>query len=228
MFHRIHVIKVPTTRGDLFPYSHYADQGHDPMLEVLFDHELCLTCTDLFKLKPNIQSYPKDRIDIYVPYSAAASISDEIASYFGLGQLAHRSATSPEAFRQGSQTLPLIGGSRFIPYSWARVEIAGYTVTKNDPLQKQRVYIDQEWPNEGHIEMKGPEVHLGVDLKNCSFQGGLDYALIREFVVPERELRTGGEKNPINKAVGTVTIAFDRNNARALAATLRHYASLEK
>lgn len=30
---RIHVIKVPTTNMGFFPYSHYADQGHNPLFQ---------------------------------------------------------------------------------------------------------------------------------------------------------------------------------------------------
>ena len=56
MRHQIHLIKVPTTKRDLFPYSHFADEGHDPGLEITHRDYLYLTCSNLFKLKPNVQN----------------------------------------------------------------------------------------------------------------------------------------------------------------------------
>ena len=47
---RVHVVKVPTTVSEVFPYSHYADEGHDPKIEaVRTGNEIVLTCSDLFK-----------------------------------------------------------------------------------------------------------------------------------------------------------------------------------
>lgn len=82
--HRIHVIKVPTTNNELFPYSHYNDYNHDPYLNAYKkDGELVIECEDLFKLKPNVQSKKRNRIDIYIPSKSALDLGVEIVSFSG-------------------------------------------------------------------------------------------------------------------------------------------------
>jgi hypothetical protein len=66
--------------------------------------------------------------------------------------------------------------------------------------------------------MVGPEIHLGIPLSNVN--GTIDLAQTREYNVPETELRVIGENNPIRKAHGRLTIAFDIQQAQNLAATL--------
>lgn len=217
MNHRIHVIQIPTTQNSLFPYSHYADQGHDPYLTVFWDSGiLYLKCEDLFKLKPNIQRSPRDRIDIYIPHNAAVSLGTEISGYVGTGMLAGDSGTDPERFRRGRQTLPLMDSSKSLYYDTAYVSIAGYTLSQNFG----RVFMEPERPNTGHIEMKGPEVHLGFDLRGCAVTGGKDLSLIQPVSVPASELRAPGEHNPVEKAMGEVLISFDLENAKKLGSTL--------
>ncbi len=222
MNHRIHVIAIPTTQEGLFPYSHYADQGHDPYLTVFCDSGmLYLKCEDLFKLKPNVQRSPRDRIDIYIPYNAAVSLGTEISRYVGTGMLAGDSGTDPEQFRQGVQTLPRIDSSKSLYYDGADVSIAGYALSQNS----RRVYIEQERPDMGHIEMKVPEVHLGLDLRGCAITGRKDPSLVQSVAVPISELRTRGERNPIEKAMGEVLISFDFENAKRLGSTLLFFGS---
>ena len=222
--YRIHLIKVPTTVDGLFPYSHYNDQYHDPFLQInIFNNKVVVNCKDLFKLKPNVQQYRKNRIDIYIPYDSAVQIANEIEGIAGRGTLAGPALSSPEDYRRGPQTLPIITQSRKIMFSSANVTIAGYQITQTDG----RVFIDTEEPNEGHIEMKGPEIHLGIELKNCSISGQKNHDLVTKMNVPENELRVNNEQNPIETARREVCIVFDIPNARSLAATLQSFASRE-
>jgi hypothetical protein len=216
--HRLHVIKIPTSNKDVFPYSHYADEGHDPKLYIESkEDEIRLVCEDLFKLKPNVQKSPRTRVDIYAPGDAALELATEIIKIFGEGQVAERSEVNPNDYRRGPQTLPLIDESRRIQHNRTIFEIAGITVESN----KGAVYIDRERPNEGHIEMRGPEIHIGIPLN--SVKGNLNTELISRVQVPSSELRVNGEVNPINKARGRLRIYFSAIQATLLAATIIHY-----
>ena len=218
--HRIHVIKVPTKIKSLFPYSHYNDVHHDPFLSVNSkDGQIELVCEEMFKLKPNVQKAPRNRIDIYIPLEAGVSIATEIEGYTGAGIEAESTTVSPERFRIGEQTLPQIKASKKIDFSNTQVCIAGYTIIQNEG----RIFIDSEEPAEGHIEMKGPEIHLGIDLRNCTVEGNKDMEEIIYEDVPEGELRVGNEKNPIEKARGIVKIILSEDDAKKLAHTLKSY-----
>lgn len=216
--HRAHVVEVPTTSLDLFLYSHYADQGHDPQLAVeLSGGAVILSCEDVFKLKPNVQAKPRNRIDIYIPGAAALSLGVDIVALVGAGQLAELALVDPEAFRKGQQTLPHIGESRQVTCSSAEVSLAGCQVRG----QNCRVFLDRERPHDKHIEMKGPEVHLGIPLAQVA--GALDPTQINKVTVPDAELRVVGEHNPVRKAKGRVLVSLPPEQARNLAATLLHY-----
>ena len=218
MYHRIHIIKVPTNNRDFFPYSHYSDINHDPFLQIREEDGLiCLFCEDLFKLKPNVQQYPKNRIDIYLPHNSSFDIADELEEIVGTGTIAAMANASPEYYRRGRQTLPIISDSRKIYFHSIEVAIAGYEIRQ----YSGSVYLDCESPNEGHIEMKGPEVHFGIPLDNCTIRGGKDETEIIYERVPDSELRVGTERNPIPKARGAVRVFLDVENARSMVSTLR-------
>jgi hypothetical protein len=80
-----------------------------------------------------------------------------------------------------------------------------------------------ERPNDGHIEMQGPEVHIGIPLSNVVFNGILNENLVQYITVPEGEIRVAGEINPIRKANGLIRIVLDQVQARNFAATLIHF-----
>lgn len=219
---RAHVVKVPTTTKILFPYSHYADEGHNPLLGATMEEaNLVIACEDLFKLKPNVQANPRTRVDIYMPGRAAMELGVDIVEIFGAGNIAELAQVDPEAFRSGPQTLPRIHETRRVRHSGTNMSIAGFRIWGD----QGPVYIDRESPNEGHIEMQGPEVHIGIPLQHI--HGELDLSQIRYVSVPERELRVGGEVNPIKKARGILRLSFDQSQARDLAATLLHYGNTQ-
>lgn len=215
---RLHVVKVPTKLRSLFPYTHYADNGHDPKLVCHYDEEmLTLECVDLFKLKPNVQSKPRNRVDIYMPGEAALKLGVQIISLYGKGEIAALSNIDPNLFRKGPQTLPRIDESRRVRHKYSEMIIAGFKVVG----ESGPVYVDIERPSEGHIEMKGPEVHIGVPLS--SVDGNLNKDLIELVTIPETELRVEGEKNPVKKSMGQLRICFEIAEARNLATTLLNF-----
>lgn len=215
MSSRVHVLKIPTTNPNIFPYTHFSDKDHDPYLEVSNEKGyLVLTCTDLFKLKPNVQVKPKNRVDLYMPHNSAIEIGNEINKLFGTGNIADTSNVNPELSRKGPQTLPLIEETRSIKYAKTQMNIADCRIEG----LRGTVYIDRELPNEGHIEMKGKEIHMGIPLQYIL--GNINTDLVSTHVVPEDEIRVDGEKNPINKAMGTFKIAFTKDEAKKLASTL--------
>lgn len=215
---RLHVVKVPTIIDNLFPYSHYSDVDHNPMLSVsLLGDQVILTCNDLFKLKPNVQQNRKIRIDIYMPGFAGFELGNDILALVGIGNIAELAPVDPEAFRVGPQTLPLIDETRRVRHQLTEMRIAGCLIQGNPGP----IYIDRERPNEGHIEMVGPEIHLGIPLTNV--RGTIDITQTRNYHVPENELRVRGEVNPIKKALGSLDIFLNVNEAQNLAATLIYY-----
>jgi hypothetical protein len=176
-----------------------------------------LSCGDLFKLKPNVQQSPRNRIDIYMPGTAAAELGADILALSGPGDVAELSDVNPDDFRRGPQALPKITESRTVTHRGAGIRIAGVEVSGS----RGAIYLDQEAPQDGFIEMKGPEVHIGVPLQSTG--GSLDPASITAVDVPSGEIRVLGEKNPVNKADGEVWIRLDQKNAADLAATLLRY-----
>lgn len=216
--HRVHLVKVPTHVKGLFLYSHYSDVGHDPFLEVERTNDgVRLSCSDLFKFKPNVQRSPRTRIDVYIPGSAATGLGADILSIVGRGRVAEVSTVDPEDFRAGPQSLPVITESRRLRHDGARAVVAGLVVASDGGS----VFLDQEAPNEGHVEMQGPEVHIGVPLEGV--YGKFEPEAVTRVAVPAGELRVAGERNPLPKAPGDVEITFTRVAAADLAVTLLHY-----
>lgn len=216
--YRIHVLKVPTTNEKLFPYTHYNDMNHDPYFKVRVQKGmLILECIDLFKLKPNVQAKKRNRIDVYIPGYSAIELGSKIIEIFGPGDIAELNKIDPELYRVGSQTLPIIKESRNVNYFEAYIKIGGYIAGGNNG----RVFVDLEEPNEGHIEMLGPEVHLGIPIQSVS--GKMDMNLIFEENVPDVEIRVEGETNPVKKSKGAVLIVLNDIEARNLATTLIYY-----
>jgi len=217
---RVHVVKVPTTNRDIFPYSHYRDQGHNPMLDVQFENnQIILVCEDLFKLKPNVMARPSLRADIYIPVQAAMELGADIFSLVGAGHIAELATLDPEDFRVGPQTLPHIDEARVVTYDQTSMTIAGCRIVG----QYRNIYLDRERPREGHVEMVEPEIHLGINLNGGRIIGTIEPALTQLHTVPEDELRVGGETNPIRKAIGRLEIRLNIVQAQNFAATLIHY-----
>lgn len=220
MSYRLHVLKIPSTHPSLFPYTHFSDEGHDPYLEVTKENGyLIFSCTDWFKLKPNVQVSPKNRVDMYMPYYSAHDIGNRIIELFGSGTIAEYAQVNPEGSRKGPQTLPLIDETRSIRYAKTLMSIADCKVEG----KQGTVYIDREKPNEGHIEMIDREIHFGIPLQ--SILGRLNETLISTHMVPDSEIRVNGEQNPVRKAIGTLKIAFTAQEARKLASTLLYLAN---
>lgn len=216
---RLHVIKVPTNNQRIFPYSHYNDVGHDPYIIAQLNdrNDVILTCQDIFKLKPNVQVNPKTRVDIYMPGLTGMELGNDILRLVGVGNIAELSNVNPEDFRKGPQTLPLIDESRSVRHQNTNMNIAGTSISG----EFGSVYIDRERPNEGHIEMKGPEIHIGIPLLNVF--GSIDLNYTSKYNVPVEELRVSGESNPVTKADGVLSITFNKVQAQNLAATLLYY-----
>lgn len=222
--YRIHVIKVPTgvkkdnetDEGDeFFPYSHYNDFNHDPnFIPIIYKNFFILKCEDNFKLKPNVQKKPRNRVDIYMPIISAIEISQFIISNFGHGNVAGSSLINPEDYRSGDQTLPIINGSKMLKNIMCKVNIGGYTMKNKNAT----MFIDDEEPNEGHIEMQGQELHLGILMPYPS--GKLDNSKIFRENVPYSELRVHGENNPIKKSKGSVELIFTDKVSKNFASTL--------
>lgn len=82
------------------------------------------------------------------------------------------------------------------------------------------VYLDRERPAEGHTEMVGSEVHLGIPLSNV--EGPLNENQIGMYQVPQHELQSG-EINPLRNALGFIRLSFEINQAQNLPATLIYY-----
>ena len=216
--YRLHFVKFPTPNKDVFPYTHFADLGHNPNIYIeKMSNSILLICQDIFKLKPNVQKSPRTRVDVYMPSESAFEIGKEIVAFLGEGKVAEKAVSNPDDFRRGPQTLPLIDESRTIQHAGTFFEIAGVLIGG----EKGSVYIDRERPNEGHIEMRGAEVHIGIPL--TFLRVTLNREAIKRVEVPRSELRVGGESNPINKADGVLRINFLPSEAKKLSATLIHY-----
>lgn len=226
--HRLHVLKISTDRAsavfadNLFPYTHYRDPGHDPTIVVMraaAGFGLC--CVDRVKLHPNYMTRPQNRADIYMPGDAAVSLAAEIVSLTGPGPVPALAAVDPDAFRRGPQTLPRILRTRMASCSGFRATVAGCIVTSG----RTPVYVDNEAPREGHVEMIGPEVHLGIRL--AGVQGRLDPGAVRDAGAwqaassrPSFGRREGIVDRPAPTAEMTVEIAFDMDEGAVLAACL--------
>lgn len=214
----IHVIKVPTTHKRLFPYSHFSDEYHSPFFSITStDDYLSLEVRELFKLKPNNQKQPRNRVDIYMPVSTALSIGEQIITKYGPGQLAELNSINPENFRAGPQTLPVINEARTVKYLDVQFNIVGISLEGKNG----RIYVDDEAPAEEHVEMKGKEIHFGIQLQTIT--GNIDNRFLLLRKVPDTETKVEGERDPIFKAIGYFKVTIDIENARNLASTLIHY-----
>lgn len=212
------MIKVPTTSKELFPYSHFNDMGHNPLFETIFEDDYMeIVVRDLFKLKPNYQRRPRNRVDIYIPHQTAMELGEEIITQYGAGSIAVLNEIDPEQFRSGPQALPKITEARQVHHISAEMTIAGFTVAAGNGL----IFMDLEDPAAIHVEMIEQEIHFGIPLSSVT--GSWDPELVSKRRVPEGEKTVVGEPNPINKANGCLILKLDLENARNLATTLLHY-----
>ena len=217
----VHLIKIPTERYDTWnylPYCHFADFGHRPYLEVSRNGEITyLSCHTLFKLKPNVQSSPRNRIDIYMSYDMATNLGKRLEVLAGKGDVAPRANANPEDYRIGGQALPVIGEQRSLRYFRAEIQSAGISVAGRG----NRLFIDREAPHQNHVEMQGDEIHIGVQLDNIA--GHLNMQQVEYHNIPESELRVRGEHNPVPKAKVFVKILLFNLVASDLGRTLLSY-----
>lgn len=228
MSHRLHVLKIPTDRAslvfadNLFPYTHYRDPGHDPRIEAVpAGAGVVLRCVDRIKLHPNYMCRPQNRADIYMPGDAATALAMDIVAVTGPGPVPELAAVDPDAFRRGPQTLPRILRTRMAACSGFRATVAGCVIASG----RTPVYVDNEVPREGHVEMIGPEVHLGIRL--AGVHGRLDLGAVHDAAAwqaaagrPSLERREGIVDRPAPTAELTVEIAFDMDEGAVLAACL--------
>lgn len=214
---RIHVVKVPSKNPSFFPYSHFRDEhAAGPILEAHYSMEqsiLTLRIVGLAKLKPNIQVNPKLRIDIYGPHSTLHNLATHITRNLGAGVGAASAAVNPERARKGHQTLPRIDQQYIIEITSVHGICAGFTFSGAN-----KFYLDHERPADGHIEMIGPEFHIGIPLQTLSGAREEDIIICQD--VPEDELRVKGETNPVPFAPFEIQITLGAGQARKFAATI--------
>lgn len=190
----LHVLKVPSTIDEFFPYSHYADEHSiGPTMECYYENPekpVILLITGLAKLKPNVQTNKKLRIDIYGPHSSLLDMAYQLTKIIGVGNTQSISKADPEAARVGMQTLPKMDKSFRLQILSVEGNCAGFKFGGATSL-----FFDHERPDDGHIEMVGPEFHLGIPLQTLS--GSRNDSLLSFHDVPQRELRVKGEQNPV-------------------------------
>ena len=232
MSHRLHVLKIPTTRqsdafeDNLFPYTHYADPGHDPRMEVLTEAgRLVLRCSDRMKLHPNYMTKPANRVDVYMPGTGAASLAVAIVAVTGSGDVAELADVDPEAARSGPQPVPYVREARRVFCSSFEASIAGCRIES----RRSELYIDNEAPREGYIQMMGPEVHLAIRLARVS--GQLDVRLVDDIGLwcppsqrPGQSRIENSVLRPAPTANAFAEIRLDFAEGARLAACLLHYA----
>lgn len=216
---RVHVVKVMTGDDDWILYSHFSDEGHNPTLSIArittgqYGPGLYLHFHDLCKLKPNFQQRRLRRLDVYMPPATATAIRSFILDSFGSAETLTRALTDPGAFVGGPGVLPKIHDSFIAEASLAVATGSSFRAAR----RPARVFLDHETPAEGHIEMQGSELHLGVpDL----FQTAkISQAAAIPVDVPDGELRRG-QRNPVYKADGDIHLLFYQEEAQRIGATL--------
>jgi len=216
---RVHVFKIMTGEDPWILYSHFSDQGHNPTMTAAvlqggeYDGALYLHIFDICKLKPNFQERKLLRLDIYVPTTTAIALERFIAATFGHGQGLDRTTADPGDYVGGPGVLPEMHGS----FQGRAASVLAQGSRFEASSRAARVFLDNEAPAEGHIEMQGPELHMGVpDLTQVST---VAQASATPTDVPVGELRRD-QSNPVYKAPGVVHIVFDRDQAQRVGATL--------
>lgn len=217
MIARVHVVKVPSTVQDFFPYSHFADEhSAGPILELFMDGVSggYLRVSGLAKLKPNFQANPKLRIDLYGPHHGLINVANSIIHVFGHGEKHKQATVDPEKHRLGPQTLPDIEKQYRLAVSNVEGKCHKYVFSG-----ARSVYFDHEFPKSDHIEMKGKEFHLGIPLR---FIDKLNDNLgTVEHNVPTVELRKPDiESNPVIFSPLTIKISFTADELRDFASTV--------
>lgn len=108
-----------------------------------------------------------------MPSEAAAGLASDIVAITGPGSVPELRDFNPDASRRGPQTLPHINATRTARCIRVEVRVAGCFVGNGTTT----IYVDNEEPRGEHVEMKGPEVHLGVTLR--SPEGALNLASVQ-------------------------------------------------
>ncbi|MBE1162785.1 hypothetical protein [Dyella acidiphila] len=202
-------------------YSNAVDVGHSPGLSVtsidngniaLYDKDI------LFKVKKNPPTQTKNRVDIYMSLESACNLAGELARFTVNVQpvVWPLFRGDPNKNAGGRMKLPGIISS----YSSRGVRVIA-RVSSGVSMQQENCYvnIDIEVPADGHIMMKGTELHIGVSLDPP--KGAHDYKAGSLVVVPLHELQKGtGEQNPIQKVTGDFMLEFTPGVAAGLAVLL--------
>lgn len=215
---RLHVVKVPSQDETFFPYLHFADaESAGPMLELLINDtktEVFIRVAGAAKLKPNVQKNPKLRIDVYGPHTTALRLATAIkANLVGTGTVLVTTSENPEKSRIGPQTLPLIDKKYKVPLAGATGSCSGFFFSEAKCL-----YFDHERPNDGHVEMAGPEMHIGVPL--LQLVGAFDPNLVISREVPESEVRVRGETEVVRFSPLEAQLTLTKQNALNFAETI--------
>lgn len=197
------------------PYSNWADRDHDPQLAFRSQNgQIVLRSEPLFKLKPNLETKTKNRVDLYLPPGSAQELAADVVSTIGPGGTPNLSGVDPEYFRQGDKQLPEIGDRAIITYESAELAILGYTASGAN----NRIFVEVESPRPSFGEMDSPALHLGIELTESA--GAIDDSKVSKVDVPVGELRTGDEQNPIARAPGAFEMKLPNSKARSLAASI--------
>ncbi|MBD8154078.1 hypothetical protein [Pantoea agglomerans] len=216
MTSRLHVVKVPSTEADFFPYSHFADEhSAGPILELFMSafEGGYLRISGLAKLKPNFQKVPKLRLDIYGPHHGLIAIAECIERVVGKGNAHKHTLVNPENSRKGPQTLPDIEQQYEVVIDRVEGKCHKYVFFGAD-----RMFFDHEFPKSDHVEMKGKEFHFGIRLRNINILA--EPLPITFNDVPLSELRNTAENNPVSFSPITIRIFFTFDMLRNFAATV--------
>ncbi len=218
---RVHVIKIMTGRDPWILYSHFSDRDHNPTITAAvcdggeYDGNLYLRIADICKLKPNFQNRQLLRLDVYVPTTTAQALEKFIATNLGHAEALGHAAANPGDYVTGAGILPKMGQSFQACAALVLAEGSQFRALG----ESSRVFLDEESPAEGHVEMQGSELHIGVpDLKQIS---SVAQGAATQTEVPSTELKRD-QANPVYKAQGDIHLVFNSEQSMRIAATLAH------
>lgn len=194
-------IQILTAQRDGHPlfYCHAEDRDHAPFLVVERGKRgIYIKCfSQLYKVKANPQS--KNRVDIYMAVAAAKALGAAlIEAADGDAEEWKVPGVDPGANASGRMKLPEIVWTRSGRFIHAAVRIRSGTRMHREG---GTMYVELERPDESHIKMKEPEIHVGLALSRP--EGNHDTAEPIPVYVPAEELQRGtGEQNPVPKVRG--------------------------
>jgi hypothetical protein len=126
----------------------------------MYFSNITLLCKDLFKVKENFQSNPKNRVDIYIPVSSANQLADKITEICGSEEVASNNYTDPNNYNKGFRDIPKIQKASKDLYKTAKFEIYREKVLGNSYY----VFINHESPKGSFNTMNSNEIHIAIGL----------------------------------------------------------------